>query len=77
MKLLTHNMLACHIKGVKENQPFIIEVCHFQTNHTPILTALVPLQLVWWDHSSLCDKHRKAVHCPELLLNRSFAASGN
>ena len=26
MKLLTHNMLACHIKGVKENQPFIIEV---------------------------------------------------
>ena len=27
MKLLTHNMLACHIKGVKENQPFIIEVC--------------------------------------------------
>lgn len=26
MKLLTHNMLACHIKGVKNNYPFKIEV---------------------------------------------------
>lgn len=26
MKLLTHNMLACHIRGVKNNFPFIIEV---------------------------------------------------
>ena len=26
MKLLTHNMLACHIKGVKNNFPFAIEV---------------------------------------------------
>lgn len=25
MKLLTHNMLACHIKGVKNNYPFKIE----------------------------------------------------
>mmetsp|Transcript_3934 Transcript_3934/g.8439 ORF Transcript_3934/g.8439 Transcript_3934/m.8439 type:complete len:124 (-) Transcript_3934:484-855(-) len=25
MKLLTHNMLACHIKGVKKNYPFLIE----------------------------------------------------
>lgn len=25
MKLLTHNMLACHIRGVKNNYPFIIE----------------------------------------------------
>uniref|UniRef100_A0A7S0WW86 Multifunctional methyltransferase subunit TRM112-like protein n=1 Tax=Chlamydomonas leiostraca TaxID=1034604 RepID=A0A7S0WW86_9CHLO len=25
MKLLTHNMLACHIKGVKNNYPFLIE----------------------------------------------------
>lgn len=25
MKLLTHNMLACHIKGVKDNYPFVIE----------------------------------------------------
>jgi hypothetical protein len=25
MKLLTHNMLACHIKGVKNNFPFLIE----------------------------------------------------
>jgi multifunctional methyltransferase subunit TRM112 len=26
MKLLTHNMLACHIKGVKNGYPFEIEV---------------------------------------------------
>lgn len=26
MKLLTHNMLACHIKGVTNNYPFAIEV---------------------------------------------------
>ena len=26
MKLLTHNMLACHIRGVKNNFPFSIEV---------------------------------------------------
>mmetsp|Transcript_7361 Transcript_7361/g.14500 ORF Transcript_7361/g.14500 Transcript_7361/m.14500 type:complete len:124 (-) Transcript_7361:367-738(-) len=26
MKLLTHNMLACHIKGVKNGYPFDIEV---------------------------------------------------
>ena len=25
MKLLTHNMLSCHIKGVKNGYPFIIE----------------------------------------------------
>jgi hypothetical protein len=25
MKLLTHNMLACHIKGVKNGFPFTIE----------------------------------------------------
>ena len=25
MKLLTHNMLACHIKGVKNGYPFKIE----------------------------------------------------
>jgi len=25
MKLLTHNMLACHIKGVKSGYPFKIE----------------------------------------------------
>jgi hypothetical protein len=25
MKLLTHNMLACHIRGVKNNFPFVIE----------------------------------------------------
>jgi hypothetical protein len=25
MKLLTHNMLACHIKGVRNNYPFLIE----------------------------------------------------
>ena len=25
MKLLTHNMLACHIKGVKNGYPFEIE----------------------------------------------------
>ncbi|GFH31864.1 hypothetical protein V8C86DRAFT_2615771 [Haematococcus lacustris] len=25
MKLLTHNMLACHIKGVQKNYPFLIE----------------------------------------------------
>jgi multifunctional methyltransferase subunit TRM112 len=25
MKLLTHNMLACHIKGVKNGFPFKIE----------------------------------------------------
>ncbi len=25
MKLLTHNMLACHIRGVKNNFPFLIE----------------------------------------------------
>ena len=27
MKLLTHNMLACHIKGHTENMSFRIEVC--------------------------------------------------
>ncbi|GIL47560.1 hypothetical protein Vafri_4351 [Volvox africanus] len=26
MKLLTHNMLSCHIKGVKNGYPFLIEV---------------------------------------------------
>ncbi|PNH08025.1 hypothetical protein TSOC_005476 [Tetrabaena socialis] len=26
MKLLTHNMLSCHIKGVKSGYPFLIEV---------------------------------------------------
>ena len=35
MKLLTHNMLACHIKGVKENQPFIIEVCDVPSSGMP------------------------------------------
>ena len=31
MKLLTHNMLACHIKGVKNNYPFIIEAAQVET----------------------------------------------
>lgn len=31
MKLLTHNMLACHIKGVKDNYPFIIEALKVET----------------------------------------------
>ncbi|GLC43819.1 hypothetical protein PLESTB_000911300 [Pleodorina starrii] len=26
MKLLTHNMLSCHIKGVRNGYPFLIEV---------------------------------------------------
>lgn len=31
MKLLTHNMLACHIKGVKNNYPFLIEAAKVET----------------------------------------------
>ena len=31
MKLLTHNMLQCHIKGVKNGYPFKIEVAETST----------------------------------------------
>jgi hypothetical protein len=31
MKLLTHNILACHIKGVQNNYPFIIEAVQVET----------------------------------------------
>jgi multifunctional methyltransferase subunit TRM112 len=31
MKLLTHNMLACHIKGVRNNYPFLIEAAKVES----------------------------------------------
>jgi hypothetical protein len=31
MKLLTHNMLSCHIKGIRNGFPFIIEVTKTET----------------------------------------------
>jgi len=31
MKLLTHNMLACHIKGVTNNYPLLIEATKIET----------------------------------------------
>jgi hypothetical protein len=31
MKLLTHNMLACHIRGVKNGFPFRIEATQIET----------------------------------------------
>lgn len=31
MKLLTHNILACHIKGIQNNYPFIIEAVQIET----------------------------------------------
>ena len=56
MKLLTHNMLACHIKGVKENQPFIIEVSRCLLPH-PSDTLAQEFLMV-----SLRSAHNRTLH---------------
>lgn len=53
MKLLTHNMLACHIKGVKNNYPFIIEAVQVETRDADFNPGARMLRLDAWQLNCL------------------------
>lgn len=44
MKLLTHNMLACHIKGITNTYPLLIEVTKVETRDADFNPGGCPLQ---------------------------------
>ncbi len=57
MKLLTHNMLACHIKGVKNNFPLLIEAAKVEAqdaDYNPGLVQHVAAAGAAGKHGQLC-----------------------
>jgi hypothetical protein len=58
MKLLTHNMLSCHIKGVKNGFPLLIEATKI-VEHVADFDPGAGWRLGVWPpclHLVLCDK---------------------
>lgn len=50
MKLLTHNMLACHIRGVENGYPFkieAVEVARFPAEYDPDFLRHILPRLEW------------------------------
>jgi len=80
MKLLTHNMLACHIKGVKNNFPFLIEVTKVETcdaEYDPEFLRHMFPRIIWpaflQGASQMgCREGLPEVATAEMLQNDSF-----
>ncbi|KAG1680207.1 hypothetical protein FOA52_000321 [Chlamydomonas sp. UWO 241] len=80
MKLLTHNMLACHIKGVKNNYPFLIEAVNVETrdaDYNPDFLKHIFPRIVWpafmeGARALKCEAGLPDVATPEMLEDNDF-----
>jgi len=61
MKLLTHNMLACHIKGITNNYPFLIEATKIETRDADFNPGVLCRWLCALSQNEELARHAKPV----------------